>query len=636
MSSEKRQSVRDAYTQYLKDPNLNEGKLVSCLENYRTDWLGERQGTHDSIWRDNLSFYAGNHYIRDRSPSNGYRVKLRENHTNNIIQRMISVFVQNMPICRVFPSSVDRTDVDNAESTEFFGKYIWRVKKLEQLFIKYVKYTAIFGNGFIIPSYDPDAGGEISLDASETESGDPEIRKYRGDIAFKVADPFKIIPRPGIEEMDDMYDIIHSDPVNKSYLEAKYGCVEADPAKGYNVYSGEMRKDEEMVMQHHYYHKSTPWFPEGLYVCWAGKKLLRVRKANKAESKRLPTIHLPFDKPPMRFWAISSIEQVMDLQEQLDRAASMIIEARNLIARPRVISSHEAAIPSQMITDRPGDHLRYKMAGGKPEFYVPNFNFSEMAAHKADVRNAMGQVSGISSASRGEVPQATRTALALQLVLEQDRSQYLPFIKTFHSTISDTMMQGFENAAEFIDSEDPRMVKIEGVEGSKPFHGGMVPTPLDIYLEDTNPLGWTAAGRVEQVGHLIERGLITDRNQALEMLHINSPDPSYKTIRVSKQTASRENQQLRKGVFMEVMSEDIDPIHLDEHAHEMQGFAYKEYPRPVKDAFEAHVNLHKDRMQQGQAPAPGPGGGPPKKADSEAAQAILAAPQPNMEGMLSG
>jgi hypothetical protein len=636
---EKKQSIRDAYLKYMKNPDLEADKLVACLENYRTKWVNERKSSQDSIWRESIAFYSGNHSIRESSTSNSYRVRLRENHTNNILNRMISVFVQNLPIVRVFPSTVQNEDVANAEATEAYGKYIWRTKKIEQQLVKFLKHTSIFGNGFTWRRYDPDVIGEVRIDASESESGEPMTRMFRGDSKLTIVDPFKIAPRPGIDEMDDMYDIIVSEPVNRQDLEAKHGKIETPAASALDVYTGKVRTDDDMAVQHHYYHKPTPWFPEGLYACWTGKKLLKARKASKCE-KKLPIDHLGFDKVPLKFWAMASIEQVMDLQEQLNRASGMIVEARNLIARPRAFVSNQSKMPAQSITDRPGDIMRYDIEGGKPEFFVPSFNFAELSAHKADLRATLSSILGMSQASRGEIPQATRTALALQLVLEQDRSQYLPFIKGFHQSIIDIMQGLFEIAAEYFDESDPRVIKLEGEEGSKLFSGHMVPSPLDIYLEDTNPLGWTAAGRIEQVGNLIDRKVITDRNHILDMLKINSPDPAFALKRINKQAALKEIERLNKGEPIDIGPEDDDPVHMDEHVKVIASFNFRFLPGPVRDAHLAHAAQHKERLQALMPAAPAPGQGDPRQLPSAEAQAepgLLAPPETgqNMEELLS-
>lgn len=637
---DKKQSIKDAYQNFKENPELNKDKLLSCLQNMREAWVNERKSTKDQDFRNQIAFYSGNQYIRDSgNPAKGYRVRLKENHTNNNLNRMISIFVQNMPIVRVFPSSIQHEDISNAEATEFYGKYIWRIKKMEQLLAKYLKYAAIFGNGLTWRRYDPFLNGKLAIDPSETESGKAEIRDWRGDSRISVLDPFKFAPRPGIEEMDDMYDCFIDEPVNRQDLESKYGKIDADPATVLNAKTGQTRKDNDMVVQHHYYHKPTPWFEEGLYVCWAGKTLVKARDSSECE-KVLPVTHLPFDKVPLSFWAGAPIDQVMDLQEQLNRASSMIIEARNLMARPRFFVSNEAKMPAQSITDRPGDIFRFAKEGGEPKPLVANFNFAELAAHKTDIRNALSAVLGMSSASRGEIPQATRTALALQLVLEQDRSQYLPFIKSFHQSILDAFQGLFEIAAEYIHEEDPRVVKIEGVQGSKLFHGGMVPSPLDMYLEDTNPLGWTAAGRIEQVGNLIDRKVITDRNQILEMLKLNSTDPVFELKRINQQAALKEIDLLNKAQPVDIGSEDDDPVHLEEHVKVIAGFNFRNLPKPVQDVHLAHTQKHKDRLQAVMG-----GGAPPKDPATAAlgpkmaqgAESLLSAPETgqNFESLLS-
>jgi hypothetical protein len=644
MSKESKHSVKDAFAGYLKDPEgKGAEKLLACLENYRSAWQANRTQHWDKVWANNIKFYSGKHYVRDvaANRTSSYRVLIKENHVNNIVQRMVSIFQQNMPITKVFPNSISWDDVENAKNTEEYIKYFWRVQKLEKKLAKYLKYAAVTGNAFAFHQWNPDRGGKMIIGQAETESGESEVAEYRGDPELFIEDPFRYNVRPGIDELDDMYDIIRSVPACKSQLEAVHGEIKAEGASIQNVSTGETREDDDVVIQHHYFHKPTPWFEEGIYATWVEGKLLKAVSYPKEYCDRLPVTHLPFDKAPMSFWGISSVEQVMDLQEQLNRAASMIVEARNLVARPRVLVSNEAKMPAQSLSDRPGEILRYAAAGGPPKFEVPPFNFAEMQAHKADLRTALSLVSGVTTASRGEIPANARTALALQLILEQDRSQFLPFIKAFHQCILDINYGLLNVVAANIDEDDPREIKIEGKDrGTRLFHGGMVPSPLDLYLEDTNPLGWTAGSRIESAMELVKYGVEKDPNRVKEMLGMASTDPAYEFLNINRQCQQREFLDLNKGQIVEIGPEDDDHIHLEEITKVMASYEFKSRPEIVRLAYEHHARQHKERLAQGMQGAPMPQGAAPKVPggmDPQGMAQQTAAPVPgqNMDELLT-
>lgn len=613
MFKEKDYDFYDCFKKFLKDPEAHQEKLVAKLESMRSSWASEKEKHLNKIWRNNVLFYSGNQYVRDYlNNANTFRVKLRENHTNNIIQRICAIAVQNLPIVRVFPNSDSFEDVQNAQNTEAYLKYFWRTKKIEKKLIKLVQYSLIFGHGFFYRKWNPDLGDKMVLNADETLSGEPEIKEYRGDIDLSIDDPYKMNVRPGIDELDDMFDIIRSAPANRAMLESKYGEIDDTQAMSrYNIQSNSYYQDEESCLVHEYYHKPTPWFEEGCYISWTGKKILIGRVAKESE-KVLPVGDLGFDKVPMRFWRMSSIENVMDLQEQLNRAASMIVENRNLMARPRVIAAHQAKVAAQSISDRPGDILRYDATGPEPKFVIPPFNFGEFANHKADLRVAMQNVSGMTGASRGEIPAGIRTALALQMTIENDRSQYLMFIKNLHQAIIDMSYGILLEAAENFDEEDPRVIKVEGaINTTRTFYGRMVPSPLDIGLEETNRLGWTAAGRIEAVTELVKAGVIRDENKVFEMLQMNSTEPAFEYQKINRITQQKEILQLDQGNMVDIGPEDDDHIHLEEITKVMATYEWKFKPQIVKEAYVAHVNQHKARLAQADAmkqPAPNAGG----------------------------
>lgn len=652
MSDERKDSIRDAYIKFKKDPDNQRENLCKVLNDYKDAWFNERKMNYDKTWRTNHAFYTGNHYTRLNRTSNAYRVSVRENYTNQTIQRILSIITANLPVARVFANSSDEHDIKDAEITEQYGKYYYRTQKLEQKLLKHVKASLIWGSSFVHTYWDPSVGGKVNLNSQEKKTFEtdsyneniPEEKSettvsYHGDVRVKIDSPFKWLFRPGFEELDDMYDAIRVDTANKQELEKIHGKqIESEPVKCYNPTTQNVRYDDDLVLQNHYWHKPTPWFPEGLYATWVGGTLLKVRESIESEEK-LPVTHLPFDQNMTGFYGMSGIESVMDLQEQLNRASSMIIEARNLVARPRWWVADEAKVPDQQFTDRPGGIVKFNKEGGPPQIVVPAFGFAEMNAHKADVRNSLQGILGSSPAARGDLPQATRTALALQLVLEQDRSQYAPFIKMLNQNIIDIFYAIFANCAEFIDESDARKVKIEGSNySSKTFHGGLVPSPADIYLEDLNPMGWTKMGMADEVGHLVELGILQDRNQILEMLQIKSPDPAYRWVNINKQTQERELELLKEGKVVEIGPEDDDEIHLKVLSEYMASFDFKSAPRAVREACMAHAEEHKQRKMQFSQGVPAPDGAvKPRQVNQDSGLQLLKqdVPGQNLERLLS-
>jgi hypothetical protein len=231
--------------------------------------------------------------------------------------------------------------------------------------------------------------------------------------------------------------------------------------------------------------------------------------------------------------------------------------------------------------------------------------------------------------------------LALQLILEQDRSQFLPFIKAFHQCILDINYGLLNVVAANIDEDDPREIKIEGKDrGTRLFHGGMVPSPLDLYLEDTNPLGWTAGSRIESAMELVKYGVEKDPNRVKEMLGMASTDPAYEFLNINRQCQQREFLDLNKGQIVEIGPEDDDHIHLEEITKVMASYEFKSRPEIVRLAYEHHARQHKERLAQGMQGAPMPQGAAPKVPggmDPQGMAQQTAAPVPgqNMDELLT-
>ncbi len=627
--------IKDAWLKLINDKDDSE--LLKCVQNYKDQWLKDRQVSQDGKWRQSRLFYTGDHFVRSGSLLEGsqYRVRVKENHINNTVQRIQSIFVQNMPIVRVFPNTSDYKDQQDAETSEAYLKMYARKNELAIKYASLVKLGCMFGNGFLYRYYDPEATGTMTFDSQQNVN----VVKYTGDIKTKVESPLRYCFRPGIFEMKDHYDYIRFEPAVKADLESVYGEINSEPFKVFNSITGTTRVDDDLIVKNEYWHKPTSWFPEGLYVCWAGNKILKAmewpfedKSGNKKDEWNVS--HLVFDDVSEQFWGLSTIEQVMDLQEQLNKAAGMIIEARNLMARPRVVSSNEAQIPIQSLSDRPGEHIKYKLAGGAPQFIVPNFNFGELSAHKTDLRQALGDVAGVSTASRGDVPANIKTATALQMVLEQDRSQFVPFIQRFHSVVNDNYYGVLSMSAQFISEDDARAVKLSQTYGAaRMFHGGTVPSPLDVQLDNTNSLGWTPAMKAERVDTMIDKGLITDPNVAMEMLDLNLPNPAFEYIKINRQTAQQEIEKMNEMKPQEIGVADDHAVHLREHDKFIAQFAFKSMMPMVRQLHLDHRQAHLDAMAQAAPQDPGAMGGPAPP-PVEGAVNPMAPPMPGGEGGL--
>jgi hypothetical protein len=271
---DKKKPLKDLFKSFIDNPDQNGDGLVTRLQSNKEQWVQDRDKFVARGWRQNIAFYGGNHYVRENwNSSTQYRVKLRENHLNNTLNRILSIVTQNIPIVRVFPETSSYQDVIDAENCEQYLKYFWRTKDIVNKLMQFEKYALIFGNAFMYTRYNPDMGGKIVLGSEVTESGEKIVTEYQGDIEVKVLDPFKVIVRPGLESWSDHYDVSIQRTVSKEYIKEKFGDIDCESAMILNPYTNEMRYDDDSLVINEYYHKPTPWFEEGLYACWVGKKL---------------------------------------------------------------------------------------------------------------------------------------------------------------------------------------------------------------------------------------------------------------------------------------------------------------------------------------------------------------------------
>jgi hypothetical protein len=578
--------------------SIADEELIKCLLGMKEGWLDYRKQNYDSQWLTNLAFFSGDHDVRLRKARSGqYRVRLKENHIPNIVNKTASLFIQNIPACKVMPMSTKPNDVSNAELCNAYLKHFWFKNNVDATLRRAIKNLCIFGNAFI----------SLKYEEQEMLAGIEQSPFIKGEIILTCEDPFKVILRPTTEDFAEAKDFIKMTSVSKYFIKKKYGVTKTDDVNIYLPTTNGSKVDEENCVVYEYYHLPTTYCPTGMYVVWTGKTILE-KHEYPYHYNRLPLYHMVYNQIPTRIYGGSQLEDLIELQEQLNRGISMEVENRNIMANPMFLVPKEAEIPKEAIVATPGAIIRYAN-NVAPTAVIHGFNFGEINASNTIKRETINQLSGAGGAGGGGIPSNINTAQAYQLFLEQNRSIFVPVIKDLQGMVLN-MNEGILNIARsHLDENDKVLIRLKEDEDPAVFSKTAIPDQIDVRLENVNPLFWTEAGKKEEIMELIKMGIVTDKQQALKMLQLNITDPVFETLDINRKSAQKEIEQMNLAIPQTVGPADMHSAHLDEHDKVIARYSFRSLPEQVQAIHLAHREQHLAMMSPQGATMPSAMGG---------------------------
>jgi hypothetical protein len=109
--------------------------------------------------------------------------------------------------------------------------------------------------------------------------------------------------------------------------------------------------------------------------------------------------------------------------------------------------------------------------------------------------------------------------------------------------------------------------------------------------------------------------------RVLQEYEIGGLEQFFATIGRDARQVARENQKLASGAQLDINTFDVDTAHVDGHTDFQKSASYDELPPEIKQIFEMHVQLHRDRITRNQLNAAGLNAPPGPGDHSAAAQA---------------
>lgn len=522
-------------------------------------WREERQ------WYLNLAFYFGKQNIQTQDvpgssrqfrlftpPAPYYRARPVVNKIRPLIRKEMSKLTAQRPNAFVIPASSDERDLYAANAAEQIWDSIYRQKNVHKHLRRAAFWTVITGNGFVKSWWD-----------EEKEDVASEIM---GDICFETITPFHLfVPDLKETEIENQPFVIHASNRDAEQLKLMYGNLIKSEKDNQDVleesFSSVMGINEQGKKQRDKLLTLEMWVKPGMCKLWpsggmitvAGDSVLQITEGLPYEHKQFPFGHMRHVETG-KFYADSTITDLIPLQREYNRTRGQIIESKNRMAKPQLAAEIGSIDPTK-VTSEPGQIILYR-PGFQPPLPIPLQNLPQYVLEEQDrIRADMDEIAGQHEVSRGQVPPGVTAATAISYLQEQDESILSYTYDCIEEVIEKLAYQTLIYVKMYWDT--PRKVKVTGLDGSfdvMAFEGSDLRDNTDIRIEAGSALPTSRAAKQAFIMDLMKMGFI-DPNKGLEVMEIGGINKIYEQIQVDVRQAQRENLKMAQAT-QEMIDQD--------------------------------------------------------------------------------
>jgi hypothetical protein len=337
-----------------KEKREQDARLLSWAMGEYSKCKRARQSV-ERQWYINLAFYFGKQNVQlitGNASTTGFqlsvpkapawRVRLVINKIRPIIRNELSKLTSGKPTFSVIPATTEDEDIVAARVAENIITAAYRDKGVHKILRSVVWWGSICGTSFTKTYWDP-----------TVQTDDGQI----GDTVIERVDPFHLfVPDIREEEIEKQPYIIHATTKSAQWLKEVYGANVNATTKAaddlledsfLNLVGAQQDKRDEVLCLEFWIKKgSHPDFPEGGLLTICGDKIVlntgELQLTEQGPVGGYPYKHneYPFAKfthiPSGKFYGDSVVTDLVPLQREYNRTRSQIVEAKNLMAKPKL------------------------------------------------------------------------------------------------------------------------------------------------------------------------------------------------------------------------------------------------------------------------------------------------------------
>lgn len=585
----------------LRRARENEKLVAWTQDKYRA--IKNARSVNERQWYMNLSFYfgkqnvailntssnaSGNNFRLHTPQAPPWRVRLVSNKVRPMVRTELAKVTAQKPSAMVIPASDDDRDIFAARAGEQVWESTYARKRLKNTLRRTMFWTLLTGTGFIKDWWDP----TVRVPGWDAP----------GDFMIEPETPFHVfVPDLREEEIEGQPYIIHASTKSPEWVRQRYGLQNINPntAAANDILESsfinligadQLQKDAVLCLELWAKPGAVAGFREGVMLTIIGDEIV-----NAVEGWPYAHGEFPFTKfshiPTGKFYAESTITDLIPLQKEYNRTRSQIIEAKNRMAKPQLIAPRGSVDPKQ-ITTEPGQVILYTPGFQPPTPLqlqsLPPYVLDELQRTQLD----MDDISGQHEVTKGRVPPGVTAATAISYLQEQDDSKLSHTIDSIEDGMEKVARHTLSHVGQYWDIG--RIVKVIGDNGSfdaTVLKGSDLAGNTDIRVEAGSALPTSKAARQAFVMDLMKMGFVPP-DKGLQVLEIGGVNKLYDEIQTDVRQAQRENLRMQNGQPVAVNTWDNHAVHIETHNRFRKGQAFEQLTPEAKTMFESHVQMH--------------------------------------------
>lgn len=229
----------------------------------------------------------------------------------------------------------------------------------------------------------------------------------------------------------------------------------------------------------------------------------------------------PFSKlhpmqPQMGYWGAGFCERLAGVQREINRLVRDIQSAMHLLAKPHWMIEGNSKVAAQHLNNDIATIIRYSGAT-PPQVYVPQSMSAEVFNHLQWLYKTAYEITGISQLSaQSQKPAGLYSAVGIRTYLDVETERFTDFSHNIENWTRDVAERSIEVARD----NGSAVVSAFTGDGTREIDLSDVDLGKDavIRVSPTSVLPGTQAGKLSYVSELMDRQIITENTDALELL----------------------------------------------------------------------------------------------------------------------
>lgn len=579
--------------------NRSEYWAAAPIESIATEVEAQFQVYQDFLYKNNYLDKIRTSYQRfyNLDQEGAYRVsksndgsasKVTVNHFKNLVKRLHILITQSKLSFTARARNSDTRSQTQADLAKGILEYYSDEKGLNQVFSHAVEVALVCLESFVHCPWNLDKGYELTAD----ENG--KII-HTGDQDFEVLTALDVARN--MRKLDSDYYIVRTQR-NKWDLAALHpqfkdvilaGSGNDGTVDRYRMRNTEQAYEDDLVDVHYLYHRDTPALPDGRFTVVCNSQVLADGKLG---YKRPPVFRLSAGDVIDSVFGDSPAVDLLSVQEVINALTSAVV-SNNLNFAMQNIWTQDPNISVKKLSE--GQNLI--VSSTEPKGLQLTSSSSETYQLIDKLTQWQQLLSGINDTARGNPESNLKSGNSLALMLAQAIQFVSALQKNYAQLGSDVGTCILDNCKQF--AKGPMLVVIGGQSRksyTKEFQAKDILAVDRVSVDLGNPVAQTVAGRYELAQQWLQFGMLKSPQQMAEFIKTGQVDSLLEDSFKDLMLVREENEELRKGIQVQVLMTDQHGYHIEEHRALLSDPEARNNPQLVQivlDHIQQHIQTRK-------------------------------------------